>query len=139
MGSCTERSTLGSRMSPSRLILDPRPHKYLILVSYTFYLLYLLLFKSNLICFIYFNCSISSPSDSLRPDRSSPSRSMGALLIVHVLVMTKYRPGPLKVATRGGFIICGPPIAGHVLQPLCLKLGLLELLMWRISGVRCMH
>ena len=113
--------------------------KYLILVSNTFHLLYLLLFKSNIICFISFNCSMSSPSGLLRLDHSSPNGTMGALMIAHVSVMMRYGPKRLAVATKGGLIVWGPPIIGHILQFLCLKLGLLGLMMWRISGIGCMH
>ena len=52
--------------------------------------------------------------------------------------MIIYRPRRLAAATRGGFTVWGPHIAGLILQPLCLELGLL-VPMWRWSTVGCMH
>ena len=81
---------------------------------------------------------MSSPSDWLRADRSSPGRRIGTLLTTHILVMARYRPRWLMVAIRVRFMVWGLPTAGHILRHLCLELTLLGP-MWRISVIRCMH
>ena len=75
-------------------------HKCLILVFDTFNLLYLLLFNSNLICSISFNCSMSSLSTWPWPDCSRPNRKMGPLLTTQLPATTRYGSRWLVLATR---------------------------------------
>ena len=103
------RATPRNKISLSRSILDPRPHMRVLNFSFCYFLLYLLLFKYNLICFISFNCSISSLSAWWRLDRSRPNKKVRPLLTAHVLVTTKYRPRWLAVATMIAYMAWGLP------------------------------
>ena len=108
------------------------------LISNTFNLLYFLLFKYNLICFVSFNYNMSLPNDWLRSDPSNPSKRMGAFMPAHLLVTMRYGLGWLALTTKVRFMVWGLPTVGHILQPLCLKLGLLGPI-WRISVIGCIH
>ena len=122
---------LGTKLFNPKIVKD-------LVKGLLFNLLYLLLFKFNWIYFVSFNCSISSPSDWSRPDRSRPSKKMGPLLTAHLLVTMRYGPRQLVVTAGVKYMAWGLPTVAHILQPLCLKLCLLELI-WRIFGIRCMN
>ena len=103
--------------------------KYLPLVSNIVNLLYLLLLKFNLICSVSFNCIMSSPSDWLRPDYSRPNRMIGALLIAHLLVTTRYMPRRLR-SLQGVNPWYGDYLQQAIFSSLCI---------WRIYMIECMH
>ena len=81
---------------------------------------------------------MSSPSDWLRSDCSSRSRGIGALLPTHLLATTRYGHKRSAVDTRGGFTVWRPLTTCHILQALCLELGLLGPIQ-RTFVIRSMH
>ena len=78
---------------------------------------------------------MSSPNSWLRPDRS---RGTGALLPAHMLVITRYGPKRLTATMSDKFTIWGLLTVSHILQALCLELGLLGP-MWRTFVIGCIH